>query len=254
VRYRDEFDQEARKILAQVAELAGVTGIAQENLMEEIYLESLTATAVISIRGITMKPATAHYRLIPRYAVAMQRRKYQGRNFQKREPLLKATRAVRAAKEAILALDKRDQAELRRVLICEVPFPAAPGFHRMYAERLVKEAWNHWPDRLLIALSEWTGSNPFTAPSKGRKGRRDGAVGHWHLQRFVERLWVMANTHGGNFYADHKRPDGGTMIKALRLLAPILPTGFIPNELPVSTIETTIKNFKASGRRLRRPT
>ncbi len=179
---------------------------------------------------------------------SVRARRYQGRDFQKRESFVKAAHAVRAAKESILALDKRDQAELRRALICDVTFPAPPLVDNMYAQRLVKDVWNQWPDQLLIALSDRTGSNPFTAPTKG-KGRRNGAVTNWHLQTFVEKLWEIANIHGGNLYADHKRVDGGTMIKALRLLAPLLPTGFIPNELPVSTIRTVIQNFKASGKR-----
>jgi hypothetical protein len=82
-----------------------------------------------------------------------------------------------------------------------------------------------------------------------RRGRPRGTVGNRPLQKLVEMLWEGAKLHGGNLYADHKRHgDGGTMIRALELLRPLSPKGLLPKTLPVSTIETVIKNFKASGR------
>jgi hypothetical protein len=86
----------------------------------------------------------------------------------------------------------------------------------------------------------------------GRRGRPPDTVGNRDLQALVEMLWDTAKHCGGNLYADHKRDDGGTMIRALELLRPILrpisPASLPPKNLPVSTIETIIKKFKASGR------
>jgi hypothetical protein len=110
-----------------------------------------------------------------------------------------------------------------------------------------KLVWNRALDDLLWVLSEFTGSNPFPDRPNGR-GRPRGTVGNWKLQNFIEALWETAKICGGHLYADHKRDDGGTMIKALELLRPVLPEGLLPKNLSVSTIETIIKNFKASGR------
>jgi hypothetical protein len=83
----------------------------------------------------------------------------------------------------------------------------------------------------------------------GRPGRPRGTGRYRPLQKLVEMLWEGVQLHGGNLYADHKRyGDGGTMIRALELLRPITPKGLLPKTLPVSTIENTITDFKASGR------
>jgi hypothetical protein len=230
--------QQHHKVLSQVAELAGL-GTAEALSFCLLVNGQIIRTRVAGLDlPVGGKPRSVRLR------------RYQGRDSQKRDSFLKAERAVRAAKESILSLDKRDQAKLRRALICDAPLPASLLLDNAHAQGLVKEAWNHWTDQLLMALSDWTGSNPFTAPGKkGKGGRRRGAVANWQLQTFVERLWEAANIHGGSLYADHKSVDGGTMIKALRLLAPLLPTGFIPKGLPVPAIESVIKNFKANGRR-----
>jgi hypothetical protein len=167
---------------------------------------------------------------------------------QKRNALLRAELAFRAAREAILALDKRDQVVLRRAFLYNssgslAPYWLPPPLQDFAGKRI----WNRALDELLWTFSEFTGSNPFPAPPNGR-GRPRGTVGNWQLQKFVEILWETTKLYGGNLYADPKRDDGGTMIQALELLRPVLPESFLPKVLPVRTIETIIKNFKASGR------
>jgi len=159
---------------------------------------------------------------------------------------LKAELAFRAAREAILALDKRDQAALRWAFIIAndvSPYWRTPEMNVAVGKLI----WNRSLDNLLWAFSELTGSNPFPARPNGR-GRPRGTVGNWQLQKLVEILWQTAEDYGGNLYADHKRDYGGTMIKALELLRPVLPESLLPKILAVPTIETIIKNFKASGR------
>jgi hypothetical protein len=116
-----------------------------------------------------------------------------------------------------------------------------------WPRHLVKKVWNRWPDRLLEALSMFTGKNPFPSPANG--GRRKGTptTVSWHLQQFVECLWKAAHLHGGNLYASHKAPGGGTMIRALELLRPILPVSLLPQALPPQTIASIIKDFKATN-------
>ena len=70
---------------------------------------------------------------------------------------------------------------------------------------------------------------------------------------FIELLWFAAKLYSGNLYADHKRNDGGTMIRALELLRPVLPESLLPKVLPVYTIETVIKNFKVKVKSSRVP-
>jgi len=120
-----------------------------------------------------------------------------------------------------------------------------------------------------IVFSIWTfelmerGNIPPPPNGRRGRGRRQGSV-NWPLQKLVEILWEVAKSHGGNLYADHKRDDGGTMIQALELLRPIILESRLqpetwppeagprpiwpPTNWPVSTIETIIKNFRASGR------
>jgi len=213
-------DDRTLEIIAQVAELAGVT--SQETLFG---IDSCTFGDAI------------YCLILEHQNVKLSRKK---------EALVKAHRAVRAAKAAILILDKRDQAALRYALynwVTRTTPPASAAEIRCW----VQDVCNRWPDLLLIALSEMTGGKPFIAPAKGRR-RPKGAAANWQLQKFVRLLWRTADLYGGSLYADHKRPDGGTMIKALHLLAPLLPAGFIPNIPPTATIESVIKNFKASGR------
>jgi hypothetical protein len=214
---RSIVERKTAEIIAQVAELAGVKDVGSTYFSSEIDFH------------IDM---------------------YQIVDFRKNKALLKAELAVRAATEAVLALDKRDQVALRRALYNDAVFPAwwrsSKDLDYHSARSLVKTVWNNWPDELLIAFCRMTGSNPFLAPNNGRGGRPKGAVANWHLQNFVEDLWRIVHECGGNLYADHHREDGGTMIKALCLLAPLLPEGLIPNALPVPTIENIIKNFKAN--------
>jgi len=180
--------------------------------------------------------------------VGLAIRLHQGIDPRKGNAFLKAELAFRTAKEAILALDKRDQAKLRLAFIKHLNEDVIPPSWRPRFELLAgKRIWNRALDDLLWTFSELTGNNPFPAPSYGR-GRPRGTVKNWQLQKLIVMLWQMAKDHGGNLYADHKRDDGGTMIKALELLRPVLPESLLPKILSAPTIETIIKNLKASGR------
>jgi hypothetical protein len=207
------------KIVAQIAELAGV-------------IDADPPTSCTD-------PPTFFETIIPNLVF------HHDIDFRRKEAFLKAELAVRSAKQAILALDKRDQVALRRALYHQVSMPCGLGARSLRS--LVKTMWNRWPEDLLFAFSSLTGNNPVSEPANGN-GRGKGAVSNWQLQSLVEGLWEAANLHGGTLYADHKREDGGTMIRALELLRPVLPEGLLPEVLPTSTIENIIKNFKASGK------
>ena len=181
-------------------------------------------------------------------------------DLEKREKRRSAERAIRAANEAILALDKEDQARLARAT--REVFPGiVEALHRTTVDGMDPARFSTaaifcyieerliwiWADNLLLKLSEMTGSNPDSLPPAGNgRGRRKHTVANWHMQAFVAYVWQIAKAHGGNFYADRKGKGGGTMIRALRLLAPLLPSGFVPNVLPQRTIEKTIKKERAS--------
>src|SRR6476620_1932311 len=63
--------------------------------------------------------------------------------------------------------------------------------------------------------------------------RLPGAPGS--LARFILRLLWDVGTCGGVLTLD-KTTNKGTLVKALELLRPHLPPGFVPNELPISTL------------------
>jgi hypothetical protein len=80
-------------------------------------------------------------------------------------------------------------------------------------------------------------------PSLNRVGRpaRGGLsdpVGPGSFTQFVIRLWWDITAAGGRLTLDkNNRPHPGTLADALELMRPYLPPGFIPNVLPLSTLE-----------------
>jgi hypothetical protein len=165
---------------------------------------------------------------------------YQDPNFlRRRQAFAKAEDAARLAKKAILALDKRDQVALRSALYNELcVWVDEADLLRTH----VKKVWNRWPDCLLGAFSVFTGNSPFLNPT-GERGRTKGSrvVLNWHAEELITSLWELADTHRGSLSVNRSPgQDGGTLIKALELLRPLLPEDLLPKVLPISTIEAMI--------------
>ncbi len=61
------------------------------------------------------------------------------------------------------------------------------------------------------------------------------------FQNFVCDLWISTTVAGGKLSFEKTTPRG-TLIKALEMLAPHLPNGFVPKALPASTLQK-LKNL-----------
>lgn len=94
--------------------------------------------------------------------------------------------------------------------------------------------------RLVKLLSLVTGSPPPRYPHQGpqsrQRGRRLGQVKNWIFQDFVFDVLTSTATVGGELVHDKNRP-GTSLSKAIRMLAPHLPDGFLPKRLPRSTLQ-----------------
>jgi hypothetical protein len=204
---------EILEIIAQVAELAGIDPDAVDPDWSATFTERI-------LRDIT---------------------NYEKIDLEKKKRRRAAMLAIRAAHEAILALDKEDQAKLERALtrgvLSDLQIP----------ERSKRLIWISWADNLIGELADLTDDNPFPQ-SAAKPGRRAGTLKNWQMWNFVGYLWAMAKVRGGNLYASDKVAGGGTMIRALNLLRPLLPEGFLPEHLSTRAIEKIIKEFRRSPR------
>jgi hypothetical protein len=74
---------------------------------------------------------------------------------------------------------------------------------------------------------------------KSPGGRRPGSISNPILQDFIFDLWTSTNVAGGKLSFAKNTAKGkpqGTILKAIELLAPYLPEGFVPNSLPSPTL------------------
>jgi hypothetical protein len=69
-----------------------------------------------------------------------------------------------------------------------------------------------------------------------RRGRPRGRVKNREFQVFVRGLFLAAQRAGGR-YTLEKNIREGTVIEAINILAPYLPDGFVPKNLPFSTLQ-----------------
>jgi hypothetical protein len=147
-------------------------------------------------------------------------------------PIKEVERALRAAYAAVRALSEQQRglfeqaADIRLSCNEALEYASFPeGSTLIILEALVE------------ASSTMTGRSPTFAPRDGR-GRPAGTVGDWQFRTVLGALWQATNECGGNLTFSCKGNEGyGTMVEALEILSPLLPTGFIPRKLPAKTIE-----------------
>jgi hypothetical protein len=142
--------------------------------------------------------------------------------------LSRAARALRSAKQALANLDKRDREALWWP-VSEVE----SGIDRFFEFVL-------------------GGSEP-TRPQAHRRGRRSGTVKNRAFQIFVRGLFLAAETADGR-YTLEKNIGKGTVSEAIEILTPCLPDGFMPKNLPFSTlqrIKSTLPKRRNGGYRTR---
>jgi hypothetical protein len=102
--------------------------------------------------------------------------------------------------------------------------------------------------QLALLFSMLSGKAQPRSPSQGpapRKrgkspgGRRPGSIHNPIFQDFVFNLWISTKVAGGKLSFAKNTAKGkpqGTILKAIKLLAPYLPEGFVPNALPAPTL------------------
>jgi hypothetical protein len=93
---------------------------------------------------------------------------------------------------------------------------------------------------------------PHQAPQPRQRGRRSGLVKNWIFQDFVFDLFNAAGEAEGKLTYNKNRP-GPPLVKAIRMLEPHLPVGFVPKALSPSTlqrIQTHYNRTKASVDRI----
>jgi hypothetical protein len=89
--------------------------------------------------------------------------------------------------------------------------------------------------RLLNEVLQWAGKDPPYYARNNRRGRPPGTA-HFELYMFVSYLLEITENVGGRLTFDKNYPDKGSLPRALHLLRPYLPAGFIPADLPVRTL------------------
>jgi class 3 adenylate cyclase len=94
-------------------------------------------------------------------------------------------------------------------------------------------------ETLLSELEKWVdGAPPIVAIlAERRKGRgRPSQPTHRHFFHFLCLLLATISAEGGKLTFDKNYPTRGTLVRALDLLRPHMPRGFIPEKLPIRVL------------------
>jgi hypothetical protein len=130
------------------------------------------------------------------------------------------TRAIRAMRAARLALADLDRAD-----------------RRTFGDQEFSILFN-----LECALHKFMfhvdgGAAPDVIPGQApRRGRRSGGTGNLGLRALVIDLLFITNQVGG-WLSLEKNAQKGTLVDAIRILAPYVPTGVVPKFLSFSTLQ-----------------
>ena len=136
--------------------------------------------------------------------------------------LLHLETCVRKALDAIEALDDEQQCAIGDAWITYMADDDDAD------EEDVVGNWTSTTRNLLIGIADYTGSAPYATGETRKRGRKK-VRSDFELDSLIQDLWLIAHDHGGG-YTNGPDLDGrasGTMKKALDLLAPLLPAGFV---------------------------
>jgi hypothetical protein len=120
----------------------------------------------------------------------------------------------------------------------------------------VEETWAKWPlyekwlpvlPRSIEALSHLFSVTVNKAPLHGKsgpqkRGRRSGDVKDLSFRQFVHYLLVVTEEWCGGTLTFDKNYESGTLIEAIEILTPYLPTLTVPTPLPLETIQRVKSN------------
>lgn len=142
--------------------------------------------------------------------------------------LLKAADAASTLNEALGSLNKVDREWIERLLALE---PWSEGRLRSLSETV-------WLLAFLFS-SAIGGSIPEVsgkAVLREKSGRRKGTVKDMMFEVFIHHILVHVTEASGELTFD-KNAGTGTLVDALNIFRLCLPKGFVPNALPLSTIQ-----------------
>jgi hypothetical protein len=146
--------------------------------------------------------------------------------------MLEAERRLRAAQDAIIALDERQRFWVSQAIT------QARVFHGHHDFRASFDDWTRVIPNMLAGIAMITGSAPYRPNEPTRRGpKRERS--HLVLRNLIRDLWRIAREHDGDFTLS-VNDDGqarGTIVKALRLLEPVLPPGLVPRVIPTTTFK-----------------
>jgi hypothetical protein len=149
-----------------------------------------------------------------------------GRAWNKSGALVRAAKAALNLYEELANLKQKERDWVQKIL------DQGQGFLGKKVPELRSSAY-----RLATLLNLAIGK-PFSAVVSGphQAGRKSGAVKNPNFQNFVFQLLIYTRTSGGNL--SHEKNIGrGTLLEAVKLLAPYLPEGFEPSSLSMSTYQ-----------------
>jgi hypothetical protein len=143
--------------------------------------------------------------------------------------LLRAAQVLRAAGDAIDSLDEKERD------LVELALHPEAYLEWEYSFDTISEI----ADALDVAARK--------AASALRRGRPPGTVKNEPLRSFVMEFYrsVVVGC-AGKLSFNSKNGGSGTLIRALRLIEPCLPSGFLPKALPAKSIERWIDPIKST--------
>jgi hypothetical protein len=115
----------------------------------------------------------------------------------------------------------------------------------------VEETWAKWPlyekwlpalPRSVEALAHLFSVAPQGKSGPQKRGRRSGDVKDLSFRQFVHYLLVVTEEWCGGTLTFDKNYESGTLIEAIKILTPYLPTLTVPTPLPLETIQRVKSN------------
>ena len=144
-------------------------------------------------------------------------------------------RAARALYEVLGTLNTDERRFLERLLGDELDFNV---FSKISGRRLGELKFTTY--QLVLLFSLVTGAPhpeyPYEGPHPRRRGKTRGTVKDLIFQNFVCALLILTSRALGRFTLE-KNIRTGTLIDAVKILAPFLPDGIVPKRLPTSTLQ-----------------
>jgi hypothetical protein len=227
----------ARSVVAAIADLARVVEPRRAEFYQLIVDEPLINVVAHGARW------------------AKDQRCQAGSAFRKNNGTLsRAARAMRTVSDALFRLDTEERARvdlaLRAVGLATDKAIADERGIGTFANFLAKDSQEcEYIAHRLAEAFEWAIGIPRRPRHSTKAGRPKGTKGHPHFHHVVERLLEAANECDGRLPFDKKAGPNSPLVRAIYLLRPLLPAGFLPNIPPLATIERIVRDSRKNKSR-----